>query len=159
MDLIWNVNKIIGPIFCQVSRINRLFQLNPLLTSGNQEWKGAAPIFIRRADLAINLNILYSCIIIFIKSKFKIENKSSEDPIDWAIKYLMAASVENLLLFLNRGIKDSKLISNPIQVVSHEYEEIEINVPMIMELKNKILKSFIIKKKRSKTFINGVWTH
>lgn len=58
-----------------------------------------------------------------------------------------------------RGIKDNKLISNPIQAPNHELEEI-----VIIEPRNKINRNIIfdellkIKKKRIKTFINGVWT-
>lgn len=79
-----------------------------------------------------------------------IENSKIEDPIIWAIRYLIAASAGNLFLSVFRsGIKDSKLISNPIHEVNQEYAEIAIRVPIIIELKNKILNNFIIKKKRS----------
>jgi hypothetical protein len=36
-------------------------------------------------------------------------------------------------------MKDSKLISNPIQDTSHMFAEIAIKVPVIIELKNKSL--------------------
>jgi hypothetical protein len=60
-------------------------------------------------------------------------------------------------LFLIRGIKDNKLISNPIQILNQDIEEILINVPNINENINKNLKENLkIKKKRSKTFIYRV---
>lgn len=39
------VSRIIGAIFCQVRIRRELNQFNPLITSGNQKWNGAAPIF------------------------------------------------------------------------------------------------------------------
>jgi hypothetical protein len=60
-------------------------------------------------------------------------------------------------VFIIKGIKDNKLISNPIHAPNHEVEEIVINVPLIKVIKNNNLYEFLkIKKKRSKTFINGV---
>lgn len=35
-----------GASFCQVVKINRLFQFKEEATGGNQKWKGAAPSFI-----------------------------------------------------------------------------------------------------------------
>lgn len=49
--------KIIGAIFCHVSKIRLLNQFNPSITSGNQKWKGAAPIFVNNAELVIRFNI------------------------------------------------------------------------------------------------------
>lgn len=42
-----------GAIFCQVNIISELFQFSPPIISGNQKWKGAAPIFNSKADLNI----------------------------------------------------------------------------------------------------------
>lgn len=44
---------IIGAIFCQVNRTNLLIHDRPSITSGNQKWKGAAPIFVNNALLII----------------------------------------------------------------------------------------------------------
>lgn len=64
-----------------------------------------------------------------------------------------------LLLSLIKGINDNKLISNPIQAPNQELDEIVIIVPIIRMVKNIILAELLkIKKKRIRTFINGVWT-
>ena len=74
------------------------------------------------------------------------------------IKYLSDDSVEYIFFVLfMRGIIQSILISSPIHIVSHEYEEIVINILNINEIKNinfQYLK--FIKKKRIRTFISGV---
>lgn len=44
-----------GAIFCQVSIIDAVIQFNPSITSGNQKWNGAAPIFVSNAVLMIKL--------------------------------------------------------------------------------------------------------
>lgn len=87
-------------------------------------------------------------------------NKSIPDAMAWTIKYLIAASVENLFLeFVIKGIIERRLISKAIQEVTQDIDEIAIKVLMATILKNKNLKKFLIKKKRIRTFINGVWTH
>jgi hypothetical protein len=56
----------------------------------------------------------------------------------WVKKYLRAASVDNkLFVSIIKGIKDNKLISNPIQAPSQEFEEIAIRVPLTKVVKNK----------------------
>lgn len=53
-------------------------------------------------------------------------------------KYFSEASVESkLFVSIIKGIKDSKLISSPIQAPNQELEEIEIKVPLIRVVKNK----------------------
>lgn len=150
-----------GPIFCQVIIIKFLDHFNPLITSGSQKWNGAAPIFRRRDEdinaICIGLSLISKGSLFF--SKIMIVNKIKDDPVAWAIKYLIVLSEGNLLLlFFNRGIKDKRLISKPIQAVIHECAEIAIKVPIIVELINKILYILMIKKKRIDTFISGVWT-
>lgn len=62
-------------------------------------------------------------------------------------------------MLIIKGINDSKLISNPTQAPNQELEEIVIIVLLIKVKKNNNLDEFLnIKKKRIKTFINGVWT-
>lgn len=87
-------------------------------------------------------------------------NNSILDAIAWVKKYFKDASEENKLLdFIERGIKDNKLISNPIQILNQEDDLILIKVPNINVKRNKSLYEFFkIKKKRSKTFISRVWT-
>lgn len=85
-----------------------------------------------------------------------------DEAIAWIIKYFIAASVDIILSFEDiRGIKASKLISNPIHVAGHELDLIEINVPKISIIRNNNFEGLNvkIKKKRIITFINGVWTH
>lgn len=53
-------------------------------------------------------------------------------------KYFKEASVDiKLFVSIIKGIKDNKLISNPIQALNHEFEEIVIIVPLIKVVKNK----------------------
>lgn len=51
----------------------------------------------------------------------------------------MASEVKRLLVFIIKGIKDNKLISNPIQILNQEEEEILIIDPKINIKKNNIL--------------------
>lgn len=44
--------------------------------------------------------------------------------------------------FIERGIKDNRLISNPIQIPNQEEEEMEISVPKIKVKKKSNLKEF-----------------
>jgi hypothetical protein len=73
-------------------------------------------------------------------------------------KYFSEASVENKFFELViKGIKESKLISNPIHAPNHEFADVEINVPPINVNKNKNLVGLLtIREKRVKTSINGV---
>lgn len=69
-----------------------------------------------------------------------IENKNIEEARACVKKYFKEASEENkFFVLIIRGIKDNKLISRPIHIPNHEEEEIEINVPVINEIKNNIL--------------------
>lgn len=70
----------------------------------------------------------------------KIEKIKILDPNAWVKKYFSEASEENKFFIVNiKGINDNKLISNPIQIENQEFAEIEINVPIIKEKKNKNL--------------------
>lgn len=88
------------------------------------------------------------------------ENNKTVEAKAWVKKYFKEASVDiKLLLSLNRGIKDNKLISKPIQAPNQELDVTVINVPIIIIVINKIFDELLkIKKKRTITFINGVWT-
>jgi len=89
-----------------------------------------------------------------------IPNNKIEEAKAWVKKYFKDASVDIKLSSLIKGIKDNKLISNPIHAPNQEFEEIVIKV-LIIKIKINIIfeELFKIKKKRIKTFINGVWTH
>lgn len=112
---------IIGAIFCQVKRINLLFQFNPSITWGNQKWKGAAPIFIKRDEL-INIKFTISELVINLKLFIKvIENKRIIEAIACEIKYLIDVSdLKIFFILIIIGIKDNKLISKPIHILSQE---------------------------------------
>ena len=45
-----DVIRIKGAIFCQVKIIIHWNQFKNILTWGNQKWKGAAPIFVNKAE-------------------------------------------------------------------------------------------------------------
>lgn len=86
-------------------------------------------------------------------------NKINIEARVWVKKYLIEASEEYIFLYIeNNGIIEIMLISRPIHIPSQEYEEIEIRVPIIIVKKN-INLYILIKKKRIRTFIYGVWTH
>lgn len=124
---------------------------NPSITLGNQKWKGADPLFNNRDEriiISIKFNKLED--FIFVINKITANNKI-EDANAWVKKYFNEDSVDINLLSLIRGIKDNKLISNPIQAPSQEFEEIEIIDPVIKIPKNIIFDELLkIKKKRIK---------
>ena len=53
--------KIIGAIFCHVRSNKRFSHLKPSATSTYQKWNGAAPIFIKIAELRIKLGSISIC--------------------------------------------------------------------------------------------------
>lgn len=53
------INKTIGAIFCQVNIIKQFIHLRPSITSGNQKWNGAAPIFVNKEVLIIVVIMLF----------------------------------------------------------------------------------------------------
>jgi hypothetical protein len=72
--------------------------------------------------------------------KIIIENKKIEEAKAWVKKYFNEDSEENKFFdLIIKGIKDNKLISSPIQILNQEVEEIAINVPVIIDKKNKNL--------------------
>lgn len=118
------MSKIIGAIFCQVNIIVQLIQLNPSITSGNQKWNGAAPIFVKSVEFRIiignclNSRLLNEFIFVIIKI---MENNKIVEARAWVIKYLMDDSVDiKFLVLLKRGIIDNKLISSPNHIPIHE---------------------------------------
>lgn len=72
-------------------------------------------------------------------------------------KYLIAASVkEKFNLWSIRGIMLIKLISNPIQQINQEFDEMVIRVPDIKKVMKIILYCLNNKKKEIFTLIEGV---
>lgn len=155
-------NTIIGAIFCHVINTKQLIHVDFLITSGNQKWNGAAPIFKNNLDLTIieGINSVSQFIEYFIWIN-KIENNSIVDAITWTIKYLIDDSfIIVFLLFVNMGINESKLISSPIQTPNQEFDEMDRIVPIInVDRKRIFIELLVIKKERINTSINGVWTH
>lgn len=130
------IKRIIGAIFCHVNNSNEFIQFNPSITSGNQKWKGAAPILVNKAELKIIEYILGMRLNIKLFDIKIIANNKIVEAKACVIKYLIEASEEFILLLLFiRGIIDSKLISKPIHIPNHEYEEIEIIVLIINVVK------------------------
>lgn len=158
--------NISGAIFCQIIKIKLFIHESPSITLGNQKWNGAAPLFIKREDKIIMLGILetlivliwYGILILIIINKMA-ENKRTEEARACVRKYFIEASVDiKFEWIVIRGINASKLISRPIHALSHEFDEIEIIVPIIKIIRKRIFEGFFkIKKKRIITFINGVW--
>lgn len=139
-----------------------MIHVNPSIKLGNQKWNGAAPLFSNNADnkiIEINDPLISLFILFFNISKITANNKTVEANA-WVKKYFNEASVDLKLLWFSliRGIKDNKLISNPIQAPNQELDVTVIKEPIIIIIKNKIFEELLkIKKKRIKTFINGVW--
>lgn len=81
----------------------------------------------------------------FLQDSIKKENKIIEnnkvlEAKAWVKKYFNEASELNkLFVFIDRGIKERRLISNPIQILNHEEELILIIVPIINDKKKIIL--------------------
>lgn len=81
-----------------------------------------------------------SLIIFLLIRIIKIENKKIDDAIACTRKYLIEDSDENELFFeLIKGINDNRLISSPIHVPNHDWDEIVIVVPIIKVVINIIL--------------------
>lgn len=53
-------------------------------------------------------------------------------------------------------MKESKLISSPIQIISQDDEDTEIIIPAINDIKNKIFDLEIIIKKRVESHLRGM---
>lgn len=135
LKLKYEIN-IRGAIFCQVIKVNELIQVKPSITVGNQKWKGAAPLFNNKAEKIIIFEYKIWLFNSYGTLNFSIEriiaNNKIADANAWVKKYFKEASVDiRLLLSFIRGINDNRLISNPIQALNHELEEIVIIVPNI----------------------------
>lgn len=133
-----------GAIFCQVIKIKLFIQFSPSITFGNQKWKGAIPVFIINEEEIIKLIIKFLFIMFKFHSLIKenkiMENNKILEAKACVKKYFNEASEDKMLfVFIIKGIKDNRLISNPIQILSHEDEQIAIIVPKIKVIKKIIL--------------------
>lgn len=117
--------------------------MKPSITIGNQKWNGAMPVFIIKEDAKIILifELKFKKVFHSIKKENKIiENKRVLEAKACVKKYFKDASEENKLFnFIVRGINDKRLISNPIQTLNQEEEQILIVVPRNNVDKNNIL--------------------
>lgn len=120
-----------------------LIQFKPSITIGNQKWNGAIPVFIinEEAKIILIFEFIFKNIFHSVKNENRIiENNKILEAIAWVKKYFREASEENKLFnFIVRGIKDNKLISNPIQTLNHDDDLTLINVPRNNVDKNNIL--------------------
>lgn len=132
INFILYINKTIGAIFCHVKINKQFIQSNPSITSGNQKWNGAIPIFVKSLEFIVSISV--DCIVmlasIFILFIIKIiDRRIIVDAIAWTIKYLIDDSDVRIFFWLCiKGIIESRLISSPNHIPSHEYDEIEIIV-------------------------------
>lgn len=124
-----NIN---GAAFCTVINSAQFSHLNPSITPGNHQWKGAAPLFSRRGvQMIIGVygllsNVNRSSVNVFITTM----NRSVAEANTCTIKYFSEASVLYIFLTLDiRGINDIRLISNPIHAPNHELDDTDTNTP------------------------------
>jgi hypothetical protein len=69
-----------GVIFCHVNKIKQLNQFSPSITSGNQKWNGAIPIFVNKAEFKINI-IVFSIFFIIknlLESRISVNRRIKE---------------------------------------------------------------------------------
>lgn len=131
-----------GANFCHVNIIRVLIHLNPSMISGNQKWNGAAPILVINEEFMIAryVGLNFSIMVISEDISRIIENNRVVEATAWTMKYFRDDSDDRMLFLLFiRGIIDSRLISNPIHIPIHEYEDIAIIVPIIKVEVNMIL--------------------
>jgi hypothetical protein len=109
-----------GAIFCHVARIIHKGQEILLITAGNQKWQGAAPNFKRRAQ---KIKEEPGLIIRFGAENIisvNTPNKRRPDPMAWARKYFIAASLSRFMDDLViKGTNERRLSSKPIQTYNH----------------------------------------
>lgn len=53
MNFILYINRTMGAIFCHVKINKQFIQSSPSITSGNQKWNGAIPIFVKSLEFII----------------------------------------------------------------------------------------------------------
>lgn len=126
-----------GAIFCHVKIMILICHINPSITLGSQKWKGAAPIFSSKLDEINKVNLPVKSVFAFknILKTIK-ENNNVLDAKAWIKKYFKEDSEENKFFFIIiKGIKERRLISNPIHSLSQEVDEIAIKEPKIIEQK------------------------
>lgn len=137
------INRTIGAIFCQVITSKQFNQSSPSITSGNQKWNGAIPIFVSKEEFILSKNVdwlfMFVNRFLFIISIIT-DMRITVEAAAWTIKYLIDDSVDRIFFCMCIiGIIDKRLISSPNHIPNHEYEEIEIRVLIKIVDKNRIL--------------------
>jgi hypothetical protein len=150
-----NIN---GAAFCTVINSAQFSHLNPSITPGNHQWRGAAPLFNRRGvqmiiDVYVFLsNVNRSSVSVFITTM----NSSVAEARTCTIKYFSEASVLYMFLTLDiRGINDIRLISRPIHAPNHELEETDTNIPPTKVVSKRILVEFLDTREERFTLFMG----
>lgn len=114
------IMTIIGAIFCHVSMSKQFTHLNPSITSGNQKWKGAAPIFVKIEEFIIKIHDLF---MVSVDISFVIRIVANMNIVEASvcvIKYFIVASDSfTLFMFLSKGMIDKRLISIPNHIPIH----------------------------------------
>lgn len=64
MNFMLYINRTIGAIFCHVKINKQFIQSRPSITSGNQKWNGAIPIFVSSLEFIMRRNV--DCIFTFV---------------------------------------------------------------------------------------------
>jgi len=107
MNFMLYINRTMGVIFCHVRISKQFIQLSPSITSGNQKWNGAIPIFVSRAEFIVRIvRLLISKFIgmFFLIIITIIEARIIVDAIACTIKYLIDDSVDKIFFgFVSRG--------------------------------------------------------
>jgi hypothetical protein len=151
--------SIKGAAFCTVINSAQFSHLNPSITPGNHQWKGAAPLFNRRGVQMIIVvygllsNVNRSSVNVFITTI----NSSVAEARTCTMKYFNDASVLYIFLTLDiRGINDIRLISRPIHAPSHELEDTDTNIPPTRVISRRILVELLGIREESIYSIYGV---
>lgn len=91
-----------------------------------------------------------------IKTSITTRNSNTDEASAWMIKYFKEASVVKIFSCEDiSGIKDIRLISNPIQAPSQELDEIEIKIPPIKVVDRRILVGLLGTREESYTLCMG----
>jgi len=148
-----------GAAFWIVISSAQFSHLSPSITPGNHQWSGAAPLLSRRGvQMIIGVyrflsNENKSSVSVFITT---INSKVAEAS-TCTIKYFSEASVLYIFLTLDiKGIKDIRLISNPIHAPSHEFDDTDTNIPLTNVISSRIFVELLGIREESVYSIYGV---
>ena len=152
--------NISGAAFCTVINRAQFSHLNPSITPGNHQWRGAAPLFSNRGvQMIIDVyrfpsNVNKSSINVFITTM----NSSVAEASTCTIKYFSEASVLYMFLVLDiRGINDIRLISRPIHAPIHELEDTDTNTPPTKVISKRIFVELLgIREESVKLYLRGM---